>query len=418
MRSNERERVSPQTFWLWVTLFVIQMQPLEILFSGYDPSFPSTAYSARVYSVYFRLIIALYTAWLMAKDLKKVRFFLSLAWPFVLFIFYASLTSAYVGSPIEANRYILMTVFPVAITPIAAAILFRPIDYMRIWATALAMLCVISLATVIFIPSIGIIVKTEIGGIGSPGNWRGAFASKNILGHVSSITLSIILICNTNLIKNIYYLVLLILISAFCLIFSSSSTGYIIAISLPAFYISFIKPKGAYRIIAIMSSMAFVAAMLFYRDDIVRFFLAAVGKSADLTGRAAIWEMAASMIPDSGLLGKGINYTTTPEFMQRLKSLFGVGYIHNEFLDSIINLGIVGSLIFYFSFAHAIFKSWSVNLSGSLKVARYGFTIMLLGWLISGITETTNYNMLAFCFVPLFGLLAVRNRYDAAMAHA
>ena len=111
MRSNERERVSPQTFWLWVTLFVIQMQPLEILFSGYDPSFPSTAYSARVYSVYFRLIIALYTAWLMAKDLKKVRFFLSLAWPFVLFIFYASLTSAYVGSPIEANRYILMTVY-------------------------------------------------------------------------------------------------------------------------------------------------------------------------------------------------------------------------------------------------------------------------------------------------------------------
>jgi O-antigen ligase len=408
MRIAEKAKISQRAFWLWVALFVIQMQPFEILISGYDPSFPSTAYSARPIGTYFRLLCTLYPCWLIFKNWHLAQGFFAKSWPFLLFIAYASLISVFVASPAETNRYIVMTIFPVAITPFAAAALLRPIDFLRAWASALAILCIMSLALVAIDPSVAIVGKTELAGIGSPGNWRGAFATKNVLGHVAGIALGVLLTLQLNAMKNLPLFLVGLIASATCLFFSASSTGYILAIAMPAAYYSLVKPEGGYRFLSLIGTLIGIALFIYFREDIVKLALGLTGKKADLTGRAAIWDMAKTMIPDAGLFGKGINYTTTLEFMQRLKSMFGVGYIHNEFLDVSVNMGIVGSILFYFMFGFAAYQAWTVRIGESDLIARNGFTVLLLGWIVSGISETTNFNMLALLYVPLFGLLSIR----------
>jgi exopolysaccharide production protein ExoQ len=404
-----RNRVSNREFWIWVALLVFQMQPLEMMVSGYDPSFPSSVDSASHLWNHLLEALSLGLIAYLIREFAVSRRFLIIAWPLLAFLAYAILISPFAGDPVVALKYLTGTLVPTLIVPLVMATRMRPIMFVSAWAYALAALCISSVFAAILLPHYGVVGTTELPGIGSPGNWRGVFPTKNVLGHVCGITFAILVIFREQVIPKRAVLYAGIVSSFICLVFSASSTGYIIAAALPAFYYSLLSPRNeALRVFSVLLTMVATTLFIAFHDEIIVAALAAVGKKPNLTGRAEIWQTVGQMVPSAGWIGHGMGYSTTKEFMAVLTAAFGVPYIHNEYLDLVINYGVIGAFLFLGLILVALWQAFQAKVSEQSSIAKRVAVVMLGGWIISGMSETTTGTMNAFYFVPLCALYLLR----------
>ena len=114
------------------------------------------------------------------------------------------------------------------------------------------------------------------------------------------------------------------------------------------------------------------------------------------------------MVPDAGLLGHGIGYSSTPDFTSQLLSRFAVAYTHNEFLDLDINLGLVGALWLLGMPVYALTQAWlKQDYSTPRRKARDVLTVLFGAWVVSAMTETSSGVLLFFFLVPFFGFLGL-----------
>lgn len=395
-------------FWAWVAMLVIQMQPLEVLVSGYDPSFPDTASHASPRGVYLRFLLAVLVGVLLWSRRDRAKAMLRQAVPFCAFVVAAFLVSFVVGSPVLSGRYIVLTFLEVAAVPFAAAALLKPAEFVKAWLYTLSILCALSVFSVFALPKAGVVHASDIYGIGSPGDWRGVFATKNVLGHVSSITLAFALLFGRDMFGSVWIWAGAMATAALCVVFSHSSTAYIISVVVPAFYYSVVLPKGRLRALSIIATSIVAIFLLALHRQVVDFVLALLHKQANLSGRTDIWRSVGEMVPDAGLLGHGIGYSSSPDFTSQLLSRFAVAYTHNEFLDLDINLGLVGMLWFIGMPIYGLVKAWTKrDYSTQRRRARDALTVLFGAWVVSAMTETSSGVLLFFFFVPFFGFLGL-----------
>lgn len=395
-------------FWAWVGMLVIQLQPLEIIVSGYDPSFPDTASHASPRGVYIRFLLAVLTLAVLWNRRGRAKVMLRQALPFFAFVIVAFIVSFAVGSPVVAGRYLVLTFLEAAAVPFAAAALLKPNEFVRAWLYALSIMCALSVFAVVALPRAGVVHASDIYGIGSPGDWRGVFATKNVLGHVSSITLVFSFLFGRELFSWVGFWVASIIVSVLCVIFSHSSTAYIISAIVPAFYYSVVMPKGRLRILSLIATSVVAILMIALHRQVVDFVLGLVHRQANLSGRTDIWRSVGEMVPDAGLLGHGIGYSSTPDFTSQLRARFSVSYTHNEFLDLDINLGIIGAFWLLGMPIYALIQAWmKKGYSTKRRKARDVLTVLFGAWVISAMTETSSGVLLFFFFVPFFGFLGL-----------
>lgn len=312
------------------------------------------------------------------------------------------------GSPVVAGRYIVLTFIEAAAVPFAAAALLKPSEFAKMWLYVLSIACALSVFAVFVLPKAGVVHASDIYGIGSPGDWRGVFATKNVLGHVSSITLAFSILFGRELFPSLWIWAASLFVSGLCVVFSHSSTAYIISAIIPAFYYSVVLPTGRVRVLSIIATSVVAVFLIALHRQVVDFVLALVHRQANLSGRTDIWRSVGEMVPDAGLFGHGIGYSSTPDFTSQLLSRFSVAYTHNEFLDLDINLGLIGAVWLLGMPVYALTQAWMKrDYSAPRRKARDVLTVLFGAWVVSAMTETSSGVLLFFFLVPFFGFLGL-----------
>ncbi len=342
--------------------------------------------------------------------------YLAIIWPIYIYIVWSGLSSL-VGDDKSWSIKSLGTFVLSCGTMMAISYRLSPLSAARIALYNLIFCCFVSAALAIAIPKIGVMGAGDLyGDDNSAGMWRGMFAHKNTLGQVAGLSTCLTLVFGRKIlfpsslspqVRNLLWVICL-GVSLLCIYKSRSSTGILIAIVVPMIYWAIIYPKGPWRYPAIAASVIVLAVCLALKDVIAVEVLSAFGKKEDLSGRTQIWAYADYMSTGHIYLGHGFNYTGSDEFKNRLLSLFSVAYIHNDYIDTVANIGVIGLITLIAMPVCAGIAAWSKpvmpNTSRGLTLARNFFTLVTFTWFISAWTETTNGPLLQLFLIGLFGL--------------
>ena len=390
-------------FWVWSVILFVQTAPFESLFGGTHAT------------LYLREAIgALCWLTLLTKKEHQSAYVVSI-WPFALFILYSAISSLLKSDALWSLK--TLAVFITVAGPLAAmAYRLRPTDFCRVIAIVFVLSCLISIVVVFAYPSVGVTPVRSEAGVDNVGGWRGVYQYKNQLGHVAGITAGVMLFSGLPLFKNVRLWILALTVSAICTLGSLSSTAIILAITLPAFYIAAVKPRGLFRVLSFtLVAIAFIALLL-DRDQLVHATLGVLGKNSSLSGRTGIWALGGEYFRDQPAFGGGFGLTATDEFHQRLKALFGVEYTHNQYLEVLLNGGLVGFSLYLFMVAEAAWLAWRRVVPERLAPARNFLSVLLLGWAISAWSETSNDVLADIFFAIIFGLWGVGARVSSHRA--
>jgi O-antigen ligase len=135
--------------------------------------------------------------------------------------------------------------------------------------------------------------------------------------------------------------------------------------------------------------------------------LGALGKNSSLSGRTGIWQFAGNEIAQHPLFGQGFGATLSEDFRARLKGVFQVEYTHNQYLDVLVNTGIVGLALYGVMIGVAAYAAWRTYGSDRIAAGRNLLTVLLAGWAISAWSETSVGPLALSFFAAIFGLWGV-----------
>lgn len=225
---------------------------------------------------------------------------------------------------------------------IALAVRLSPEGQLRLMSWVFRIIAVLSLACILLLPS----YASE-----NNGGWRGIFGYKNTLGSMMALSVLIEweLPVQTRFSKHLNRLALL--LSAVLLVSSDSITSMvalvaaIVSVQIYKFGMRLRVPLYAI-VLPTLLVVASGATMLFVDSERVT---AALGRSSDFTGRAEIWALVASYIPERPILGYGYSafWSGATSESQTIDHALGTGimYSHNGYLETLLNLGLVGFLL-------------------------------------------------------------------------
>jgi hypothetical protein len=145
--------------------------------------------------------------------------------------------------------------------------------------------------------------------------------------------------------------------------------------------------------------------ILVYRAEVFDFF----GKSPDMTGRSGIWKLVLGLIGDRPILGWGwiSHWVPGVEPYAGLVVINGVPYYqaHNAYLDVVLQLGVVGGLIFASLLLVTFVKIW--RLAVRHTSALYLWPILVfVGILAQNLTESRMLIEIGWVLLALFATKA------------
>lgn len=194
--------------------------------------------------------------------------------------------------------------------------------------------------------------STQIGGYQieiDPGAWRGIFTHKNNLGAVMALAILVEWHMSAHTRRSKFLKAFWISCYAGLLILSNSVTSLTalgIAISL---MIAIKILRHEYRLIAPVMLLVtiFSGAVVALAANSVT---GALGRSADLSGRADLWQWVAAMIQRRPILGYGFSgfWRGASHLSNVVEARIGWSpeYAHNGYLEITLSLGIVGLMLF------------------------------------------------------------------------
>ena len=228
---------------------------------------------------------------------------------------------------------------------IALAVRLSLEDQLRLMSWLFRIIAVLSLACIVLLPSYGISDS-----VGNGGGWRGIFGYKNNLG--ATMALSVLvewqLPVQTRLSRLLNRFALL--LSAVLLVFSGSITPMVCLIAsmlfVPIYKFAMRLRIPLYAIVlATLLVVASAVTTLFDSERVT----AALGRSADFTGRTEIWALVSSYISERPVLGYGYWGFWSGASSESLTIDHALGtrimYSHNGYLEILLGLGVVGFLL-------------------------------------------------------------------------
>lgn len=226
---------------------------------------------------------------------------------------------------------------------IAFAVRLSLEEQLRLLSWVLRIIAVLSLGCVLFFPGIG---------VSDLGEWQGIFNYKNGLGSIMALSVLVEwqLPAVTFFSKVVNRVALL--LSAVLLVFSSSITPLIALVGSLLFIeiYKFAAKRLRIPIYAILlATVLIIAACVTLIPMDGERVAGALGRSSDLTGRAAIWSMVLSFIPARPVLGYGYSGFWSGASPESSEIDWAMGtvimYSHNGYLEILLTLGVVGSLL-------------------------------------------------------------------------
>jgi exopolysaccharide production protein ExoQ len=141
-----------------------------------------------------------------------------------------------------------------------------------------------------------------------------------------------------------------------------------VTLLLGGFFLSRLRPiQRALLLLAMVATLLPAASLLGNADELATLFITdTLGKSTTLTGRTTLWERAAVLIPDRPLLGVGFQSFWQPgnleaEALWRYFHVRGGFHFHNVWVETTVQLGIVGAALLALTLASGILccLAWS-----------------------------------------------------------
>jgi exopolysaccharide production protein ExoQ len=184
-------------------------------------------------------------------------------------------------------------------------------------------------------------------------NLRGVFNHKNVLGWHAAVAVLTSGALATDRSAGLRRLGIAVLAASLaCLLMSRSSTSLVMALCsglLAGFFWALARSSGAGRVVLILLGVQGAGLVLFAGDILVGALLEGTDKDASFTGRVPLWALVDEMISRRLLLGYGYGAFWTEgngdawTIWTRIDWM--APHAHNGFRDSMLNFGLVGTLV-------------------------------------------------------------------------
>ncbi|GMU95619.1 O-antigen ligase family protein [Ignavibacterium album] len=206
-------------------------------------------------------------------------------------------------------------------------------------------------------------------------SWRGFHATKNNLGQYAGISIiffSYLHLINKTKLEKIYNLFFLVL--SFLLLIGSFSMTNIVLITLFIAFFIVINSKKIFEPLRLSQKFFFLMVVFFVlmflsiilvNPELFSLFFEITGKDPTLTGRTEIWALVLSQSINDLITGVGFQSFWIPEKLSKiiLFQYWMPNQSHNGYVDMILEIGIVGLLLFIF-LVYSIFKGMNFRSSG------------------------------------------------------
>lgn len=263
-------------------------------------------------------------------------------------------------NPLGPIRGISLFIFSI----ICLSLLFDAEEVLKKIANISTFLALISIPAQYLLPANGDL---------APG-WSGVFLQKNSLGVAMAIGLVSLL-----MLKDQWTPFKLFKFSACAvlLILSQSATAFLCT-AVCAAYLTRNRLKK--NDLAALIIIAFLGVLLVgvIQGNIVKLFLAALGKDEGLTGRTAIWTMALQGFLERPIFGYGTGGFWR-ESSQVAITMFNwnPGQAHNGYLQSLLDYGIFGTGMIFVYLGHGVYSAYRSKAQNHIYSSKFSLTITL-----------------------------------------
>ncbi len=307
-------------------------------------------------------------------------------WPLMLFIFISAGWSAVPDLTLRRGLTLLGT------TAVGLYVVSRydPEEQLELLSWALVVVCAASLLSSLFVPAYGISPEPHLG------DWRGIFTDKNSLGRVATLTAVCFSLRWNSARRHIPYIAGLGL-ALLLVVLSHSSTAVVVLLSSWLIYlllVSLLSRRSSLIPLGLVVGglvLAF-AGKVWGVFDVLSFGLDLLGKSAHLTGRTYLWESVLKMIEQRPWLGYGYDGfwlgMSGPSARVWLENPWSPPHAHNGFLDTWLELGLVGLGLLGLSAAFIVSRLLSLFSRSTSAAARWPLMFMIFVALYN-LTENT-----------------------------
>jgi O-antigen ligase len=278
-----------------------------------------------------------------------------------------------------------------------------------------ALVAVTCLGYVVADPAYAIHQLTDAAQFVHAGAWRGVYQHKNFLGHVAGFFAVAIFWADRTTIPwpplkwGLIALLLVLVVKS-----TSASAVPIILITGALVWILVIAdPKQ--RVKALLVLAPAVVALYWGTTAI----LTALGRDMTFTGRTEIWQIAIDSILTRPLQGYGFVSISYGSFSYSLMHQAGVFDPHSAYLDLALGTGLIGLALFLLILPFAWYAARRLYLmGGGERQAALMLVSITIGWLVSGLTESSSRPLTAMGGLGLFAMAALislpRHRERAA----
>lgn len=223
-------------------------------------------------------------------------------------------------------------------------------EQLRLYGWIFATIIISSLLFIVLIPKYGVMASVHAGA------WRGIFSHKNVLGKVMVPVVIVFYILSLTAQKQKWIYWLFIAASVLLVVLSRSSSSVINLIFVMGLFaiLPVLRWKYLFMIPCLLGvgSVAIVIYTLLTNN--AEQIAGAFGKDLTLTGRTSFWPLLVDKISESPWLGYGYgafwNGYDGPSAYVWNASAFKAPNAHNGYLDLLLELGLVGFLIYMSSF--------------------------------------------------------------------
>ncbi|MEM8810146.1 MAG: O-antigen ligase family protein, partial [Cyanobacteria bacterium P01_G01_bin.38] len=268
--------------------------------------------------------------------------------------------------PDHAIESIRGEILPLTSFSVYFASRFHPREQLRLLSIALGIGSLISLFYVFAIPSIG----THTSGAFA-GAWKGIYGQKNSFSAYMTITLVTFFVLSVNNVNRFERLICrsFLGLSIAMVILSTSKTGLVVFITILFLLLAYqrFRWQGKRTVfwVDVATLIALVAGCYVFSNW--ELLISSLGRDPTLTGRTLIWEGAFEKLDSDLWLGFGresfwLEENPLSRGFSGLHDGYRPAHAHNGFIDLIVDLGVVGLVIFLIgylaTFALALRRSY------------------------------------------------------------
>jgi exopolysaccharide production protein ExoQ len=229
-----------------------------------------------------------------------------------------------------------------------------------IWA--LGVVAVLSMLTVIIVPSFGIHQANDPEAAQHAGSWRGMYSHKNGLGRLMAPMTALLIVCAPPRLPMAVRIVFL--ITGLALTLGSTSKQAIILLTLMVLaypLIQYLQRQNA-LVLGVMLSFGLslgAVSMLLY-EPIAGTVLGWMGRDLSLTGRTDLWAVGiGETLEDQPLLGSGFAVGWSGRILAILSR--DIGHAHNGYVALFVDLGFVGIGVFLMVAAQVVIRYFKLR---------------------------------------------------------